>query len=294
LRGAHILLVEDNDMNREFALEILGRAGVQVDVAGNGQEALEKIDCFHYDGVLMDCQMPVMDGFEATRRLRADGRFDTLPVIAMTANAMAGDRERCAAAGMDDHIAKPIDIDQMFVTLARWVRPRNGTDVAIAKPDVPQAVPLPQVADLDIAKVMDRIGEDGHLFRNMLRWFADGQASFAQDIRAAIAADDYALAHRLAHTLKGAAADIGATRLSEAARRPCWHLVPRHRPLCWMLWRPYWSNNSTTSGKQSPHWRVRQRRRALRLTTRNCPPCCARWRHCCATTMRRHWICLRP
>ena len=219
LRGAHILLVEDNDMNREFALEILGRAGIQVDVAGNGKEALEKIDCFHYDGVLMDCQMPVMDGFEATRKLRADGRFEKLPVIAMTANAMAGDRERCAAAGMDDHIAKPIDIDQMFVTLARWVKPRNGTGTVFSKPEVPQTAPLPDVADLDIAKVMDRIGEDGHLFRNMLRWFADGQARFAHDMRAAIAAGDFAVAQRLAHTLKGAAGDIGATRLGEAAKR---------------------------------------------------------------------------
>ena len=219
LRGAHILLVEDNDMNREFALEILGRAGIQVDMAGNGQEALEKIDCFHYDGVLMDCQMPVMDGFEATRRIRADGRFDALPVIAMTANAMTGDRERCAAVGMNDHIAKPIDIDQMFMTMARWMKPRAGTEVAFAKPDVPQTAPMPQVADLDIANVMGRIGEDGDLFRNMLRWFADGQGGFAHNIRAAIAAGDHATARRLAHTLKGAAGDIGATRLGEAAKR---------------------------------------------------------------------------
>jgi two-component system sensor histidine kinase/response regulator len=219
LRGAHILLVEDNDMNREFALEILGRAGIQVDVASNGREALEKIDCFHYDGVLMDCQMPVMDGFEATRSIRADVRFATLPVIAMTANAMAGDRERCAAAGMNDHIAKPIDIDLMFMTLARWMKPRTGSDVAFAKPLLPQPTPMPQVVDLDIAKVMARIGEDGNLFRNMLRWFADGQADFVRDLRAAIAAGDHDTARRLAHTLKGAAGDIGATRVGEAAQR---------------------------------------------------------------------------
>ncbi len=219
LRGAHILLVEDNDMNREFALEILGRAGIQVDLANNGKEALEKIDCFHYDGVLMDCQMPVMDGFEATRRIRADGRFSALPVIAMTANAMAGDRERCAVAGMNDHIAKPIDIDLMFLTLARWMKPRGGTEVAFAKPPMPPTTTLLRVADLDVAKVMGRIGDDGDLFRNMLRWFRDGHADFAQSMRAAIAAGDHATAQRLAHTLKGAAGDIGATRLCEAAKQ---------------------------------------------------------------------------
>jgi len=219
LRGAHILLVEDNDMNREFALEILDRAGIQVDVAANGQEALEKIDCFHYDGVLMDCQMPVMDGFEATRKIRADGRFAALPVIAMTANAMAGDRERCTAAGMNDHIAKPIDIDLMFLTLTRWIKPRSGTDVAFAKPAKPQTSPMPRVADLDVAQVIGRIGDDGDLFRNMLRWFCDGQAGFTQGMRSAVAVSDYDTARRLAHTLKGAAGDIGATRLRDAAKR---------------------------------------------------------------------------
>ncbi|MEO7105133.1 MAG: response regulator, partial [Rhodoferax sp.] len=212
LRGAHILLVEDNDMNREFALEILGRAGIQVDVASNGKEALEKIDCFHYDGVLMDCQMPVMDGFDATRRIRADARFAALPVIAMTANAMAGDRERCAAAGMNEHVAKPIDIDLLFLTLARWIKPRVGTHVAFATSAQPQTSPMPVVADLDISKVKGRIGDDGNLFRNMLRWFSDGQKDSVQNMRAALAAGDYQSAHRLAHTLKGAAGDIGATQ----------------------------------------------------------------------------------
>ena len=219
LRGAHILLVEDNDMNREFALEILGRSGIQVDVASNGREALEKINCFHYDGVLMDCQMPVMDGFEATRRIRADGRFAALPVIAMTANAMTGDRERCAAAGMNDHVAKPIDIDLMFLTLARWIKPRTGSDFTFSTLPPVKTSPMPRIVNLDVAKVMGRIGDDGDLFRNMLRWFCDGQADCMRDVRAAIASGDLATAQRLAHTLKGAAGDIGATRLSEAAKR---------------------------------------------------------------------------
>ena len=219
LRGAHILLVEDNDMNREFALEILGRAGIQVDVAANGKEALEKIDCFHYDCVLMDCQMPIMDGFQATRLIRADARFAALPVVAMTANAMAGDKEKCTSAGMNDHIAKPIDIDLMFLTLARWVKPRAGANLAFATPALPQTTPIPGVAELDVAAVKGRIGDDGKLFRNMLGWFLKGQSHYVASMRAAIAIRNRPTAHRLAHTLKGAAGDIGATRLCEAAER---------------------------------------------------------------------------
>ncbi len=220
LRGAHILLVEDNDMNREFALEILGRAGIQVDVAANGKEALERIDCFHYDCVLMDCQMPVMDGFQATRLIRSDARFAALPVVAMTANAMAGDKEKCASAGMNDHIAKPIDIDLMFLTLARWVKPRVGADLTFAMPAaLPPTMPIRGVAELDVATVMARIGDDGNLFRNMLGWFLDGNASYVANMRAAIAIRNRPTAHRLAHTLKGAAGDIGATRLCDAAKR---------------------------------------------------------------------------
>ena len=219
LSGAHILLVEDNDMNREVALEILGRAGILVDVASNGKEALEKIDRVHYDGVLMDCQMPVMDGFEATRLIRAQPRFASLPVIAITANAMTGDREKCAAAGMNDHIAKPIDMDLMFSALARWVQPRMPSAPATMDLSSPRTTPVPHVPGLDSRKAMGRIGRDGDLFCKMLGWFRDGHSGNVTAIRTALAAGDRATAHRLAHSLKGAAGSIGATALFEAARR---------------------------------------------------------------------------
>jgi PAS domain S-box-containing protein len=122
LRGAHLLLVEDNRTNREIAESMLEMAGVTVAVAVNGQEALEMLERERYDGVLMDCEMPVLDGYEATRRLRLRPRLRELPVIAMTANALVGDRRKALAAGMNDHITKPIDMDQMVDTLARWVR----------------------------------------------------------------------------------------------------------------------------------------------------------------------------
>ena len=123
LRGAQILLVEDNAINREIALTVLRLADIDVSVACDGKEALDMLGRQHFDGVLMDCQMPVMDGYAATRALRQHPQWRELPVIAMTANAMVGDREKVLAAGMNDHVAKPIKVEELFATLARWVRP---------------------------------------------------------------------------------------------------------------------------------------------------------------------------
>jgi CheY-like chemotaxis protein len=123
LAGVRILLVEDNAINRELALDVLSRAGVVVSIACDGQQALDMLGRQRFDAVLMDCQMPVMDGYAATRALRQRPQLRDLPVIAMTANAMVGDRDKVLAAGMNDHIAKPIKLDEMFATLARWVRP---------------------------------------------------------------------------------------------------------------------------------------------------------------------------
>jgi CheY-like chemotaxis protein len=128
LNGARILLVEDNPINQELALDLLTDAGIVVSVAGDGQEALDMLERQEFDGVLMDCQMPVLDGFAATRALRQRPRLRDLPVIAMTANAMVGDREKVLEAGMDDHIAKPINVDEMFATLARWVSSGENHD----------------------------------------------------------------------------------------------------------------------------------------------------------------------
>jgi len=123
LAGARLLLVEDNAINQELAVALLCDAGIEVTVAGDGRQALDILEQQTFDGVLMDCQMPLMDGYEATRALRLQSRWKGLPVIAMTANAMSGDREKAIAAGMNDHIAKPINVGEMFATLARWVHP---------------------------------------------------------------------------------------------------------------------------------------------------------------------------
>ncbi len=132
LAGVRVLLVEDNAVNQELARELLVRHGIQVEVANDGAEALARLAAEAFDGVLMDCQMPVMDGYTATRRLRQDPRFRDLPVIAMTANAMAGDREKVLAAGMNDHIPKPINVEQMLRTMARWIRPARPAAVPAA------------------------------------------------------------------------------------------------------------------------------------------------------------------
>ena len=134
LAGARVLLVEDNAVNQELARELLARHGIQVEVANDGAEALTRLADEAFDGVLMDCQMPVMDGYTATRRLREQPRLRDLPVIAMTANAMAGDREKVLAAGMNDHIPKPINVEQMLKTMARWIKP--------AAPRLVQASPV--------------------------------------------------------------------------------------------------------------------------------------------------------
>jgi PAS domain S-box-containing protein len=122
LRGARILLVEDNKMNQELAEELLRRNGLKVTIADNGLEALEHLETETFDGVLMDCQMPVMDGYEATRKIRDDARYESLPVIAMTANVMETDRKKALASGMNDYIPKPVDPADMFIIMARWIR----------------------------------------------------------------------------------------------------------------------------------------------------------------------------
>ena len=130
IQGSHVLLVEDNEINQMVAQELLEQAGVAVDIAVNGEEAVEKIKKYNYDVVLMDVQMPVLDGYEATKIIRNDSKFNSLPIIAMTANAMLTDIEICREAGMDDHIAKPIDPDKLYATLEKWINNnRTGEDI---------------------------------------------------------------------------------------------------------------------------------------------------------------------
>ncbi|MFT3720746.1 response regulator [Pseudorhodoferax sp.] len=218
LAGARVLLVEDNALNQELALDLLAQAGLDVVLAGDGAEALAILARDGgFDGVLMDCQMPVMDGFAATRAIRAEARWRALPILAMTANAMAGDRERVLAAGMNDHISKPIDVDEMFRTMARWIRPRRPAPAPPALASAPAPLLPEGLPGIDVAGGLRRTQHNARLYRSLLEQFAAAHARFSRDVGAALDAGDTALAARLAHTLRGTAGTIGASEVWEAA-----------------------------------------------------------------------------
>ena len=220
VRGAYLLLVEDNLVNQELALDILEAAGIRVDIANNGVEAVEMVAKGDYDGVLMDCQMPVMDGFEATREIRTDERFVQLPILAMTANAMIGDKEKCIASGMNDHIAKPIDVGQLFLTLERWIKPKAAaaeTGAASNSANDGKDEELPDIAGLEIGAAVRRVGGNVKLLRKQINRFAETQADVMLRIMAAIDCNDSETATREAHTIKGLAGNIGATKMAECA-----------------------------------------------------------------------------
>jgi two-component system sensor histidine kinase/response regulator len=219
LRGAKVLLVEDNEINQELALELLSNNGIIADLAGNGQEALDKLNNNSYDGILMDCQMPVMDGYTATRKIRTLAEYKDLPIIAMTANAMAGDREKAVDSGMNDHIAKPVNVKDMFSTMAKWIVPSEPVEEA----DLPdqnsstEFIEIPELEGINIQKGLLISQDNPKLYLKLLRKFADNQGNFEVLINQQIEAKDYETATRTAHTLKGVAGNIGAEDLQSTA-----------------------------------------------------------------------------
>ena len=219
LKGARVLLVEDNDMNQELAMELLGNAGIEVVLAKHGQEALDFLARdSRFDGILMDCQMPVMDGYAATREIRRNPAWGHLPIVAMTANAMAGDREKVIEAGMVDHIAKPLNVADMFATLAKWIVPARAAEMVAAGTKASQAPsglgPLPGV---DVKAGLATTLNDQKLYRRLLAKFRDTYGAFAEKFRAAQRDADPSAATRAAHTLRGAAGTIGAKAVQGSA-----------------------------------------------------------------------------
>ena len=215
LAGARVLLVEDNEINQELAVELLSSNGIRVLVANNGQEALDMLDMESFDGVLMDCQMPVMDGYTATRKLRLDLRFKDLPVLAMTANAMAGEREKVLDAGMNDHIAKPINVQDMFRCMANWISP--ASPVPVESPTSSAESPIPELNGIDTAGGLARTLGKHDLYLKLLRRFRLSHAHFVSEFDAAVDSENWELASRMAHTLKGLAGSIGAHALQQAS-----------------------------------------------------------------------------
>ena len=212
LAGAKVLLVEDQPLNQELACDLLERAGLTVVTAANGQECLDKLSAEGpFDGVLMDCQMPVMDGYTATERIRANPAWQDLPVIAMTASAMAADRERVLNCGMNDHITKPLDLSRMFGIMARWITPARPLPAEGAGLVNPGAAL--HLASLDTTDGLNRCMGNLDLYRRLLKGFARTQRDFAQQFASVHDQVDQAIA--LVHTLKGLAGNIGARTLLE-------------------------------------------------------------------------------
>ncbi len=223
--GIRILLVEDNEVNQQVATELLESAGAIVRIANHGGEAVriltEGEQPAQFDIVFMDLQMPGMDGFTATRLLRAHPQLHGLPIIAMTAHALVEERQRCLDAGMNDHVSKPIDPDALFVTLMRWAKPRKvqaaGAEDRAAKP-VNEMI-LPEIDGVDMTGGLKRVAGNKRLYRDLLIQFAAKQAEVNSQILAAIESGDNKLLERITHTVKGVAGNIGLGSVFIAAEK---------------------------------------------------------------------------
>lgn len=210
----HLLLVEDNTVNQQVAREILEGMGIEVEIASNGREALEAVQGHHYDLVLMDIQMPEMDGYEATRRIRSENHLQQLPIIAMTAHAMSGERERCLEAGMNEHVPKPIAPLLLFNTLGRWLKPGDKAPERVTNDDVALPESLPGI---DLRWGLERIGGNKRLFRKLLGEFAFNHGAAIGVLSQLINKGKLDEARRELHTIKGVSGNIGALILQREA-----------------------------------------------------------------------------
>jgi two-component system, sensor histidine kinase and response regulator len=230
LAGQRVLLVEDNETNQELALELLQNVGIAPDLATNGAQALDKVQHGDYALILMDCQMPVMDGLEATRLIRQNGRLASTVIVAMTANAMAGERDKCLQAGMNDYLPKPIDIQAFYATLTRWLAPGQVFSSRTAMPPStgneaalkPDEIGTPKL--LDRVEALRRMGGDQVLYQRLLSRFGERETDDPQRLRQALDAGNKDAARRMVHSLKGLAANIGADQLAAACRHLEYHL----------------------------------------------------------------------
>lgn len=225
IRGARVLLVEDNEINQQVAREILEVAGLLVSIAGDGKQGVEAVAAGNYHAVLMDVEMPEMDGYAACRAIRQDKRFDDLPIIAMTAGAMVGDREKALEAGMNDYVAKPIDPALLFAALARWIKPGTRGFTPQAAPKVefkvaptPSADSLPNyVEGIDLGQGLMRVSGNVKLYRHILIKLRDDYAGAGGELATLLDKGRTDEAQRLAHSIKGVAANVSATGLAAAA-----------------------------------------------------------------------------
>lgn len=232
IRGARILLVEDNVINQQVALASLLGEGMVVDVADNGRKAVEMVTAAQgedggYDAVLMDIEMPVMDGHAAVKAIRREPCFADLPVIAMTAHALEGDREKCFESGMNDYVSKPFDDKDLFGVLVKWISPKPGGGQPVPPPPEirertfvePAWEDMPQTMDgIDLNAGLERLKGNSGLYRTMLLHFNERFKTAGEELKSHLAAGDRETARQLVHAVKGVAGNIGANGLYSAAR----------------------------------------------------------------------------
>ncbi len=226
IKGARILLTEDNEINQQVASEIFEQAGLVVEIANNGKESLEKVLASgvpsKYDIVLMDLQMPIMDGYTATIEIRKHSIYNDLPIVAMTADAMVGIKEKCLSVGMMDFVTKPIDPDEVFGALVTWIKPGDRKIEDLPKPkefikDADET--LPEFKNIDAKNGLVRVGGNKKLYLSLLEKFYENNINVVEQIKTAIHNKEQELSIRLAHTVKGVAGNLGAVELNQVAAR---------------------------------------------------------------------------
>ena len=223
IKGASVLVAEDNELNQEVAVGLLEDAGFVVTLANHGQEVIDLLAKHKFDAVLMDMQMPIMDGITATKAIRKMEAYNMLPIIAMTANAMVQDKEKCLAAGMNGHIAKPIDPEDLYRNLLQWIKP--STEAMMASLQLQQQlngakdaeVHLPVIDGLNVELGLKRVLGKKQAYLTMLEKFVVNQAETVAKLNQALSDKDSETAERIAHTAKGVCGNIGATELQELA-----------------------------------------------------------------------------
>jgi|GEM_PF-999479 len=219
VRGAKILLAEDNLINQQVATEVLAGEGFFVHIANNGQEAVDLVQSEEFDIILMDLQMPVLDGYKATEKIRSLGNHDQLPIVAMTADAMTGVRDKVIEVGMNDYITKPIETDKLWQSLVQWVKPgtRDLPEGFVPVDSGQPAVDLPEIEGIDVASGLKRVGNNGVLYRNLLKQLIDEYSSVSSILTQLIVEEKREDAIRLAHTIKGVSANLGADKLRDVS-----------------------------------------------------------------------------
>lgn len=224
LSGAKILLAEDNPINQEVAADILLEVGINITVVDNGLKAIEAVENENWDAILMDMQMPEMDGYNATKIIRKNPKFKELPIIAMTAHAMSGDREKCLKAGMNDYVTKPFSPNNLFSVLSRWINQKSADtnpSEPVEKIDhaaQPQHV-FPKIEGFDTEAALSRMNGNAELYAKLLVRFYSSIGNSYNEIKAYLSNGEYKVAERLAHTVKGSAGSLGAIDLYNSSAK---------------------------------------------------------------------------